>query len=237
MVTRFRIYLFRGLLILIPIGTTAVIFWQLYRLLDALALNFIHAIFGFFGVPSHPLLDIMALLIFIVLIGFFGGNFLGRKIIALTNFTINRLPIVRVIYAAIRQIVDAIMSGKKSAFSKVVLIEYPRKGIYSLGFVSADTGGVVHKGIGQDTWTVFVPTTPNPTSGVLVFVPKTQTQVLDISVDQAAKLIMSAGVIDERQEIKAEEINFTKLRYLFRRKKTGKVDVVKEQSKPPDPSV
>ncbi|MFC1584951.1 DUF502 domain-containing protein [Fibrobacterota bacterium] len=200
----FRSYLFRGLLILLPAGATFLLCWKLYQLLDKLILVYIHKLFALVRIPSNPLLDLVTLTVFIVLVGFFGGNFLGRKMVVFTNFLVNKIPFIRTVYAAIQQILESILREDKNAFSKVALIEYPRKGLYSLAFITSDTKGTVKNSLKEDLWSVFLPTTPNPTSGFLLFVPKKDTLIMDMSVDQAAKLIMSAGVIDEKQVLETQ---------------------------------
>jgi len=123
---------------------------------------------------------------------------LGKKLITLTNYLINKIPYIRVVYAAIQQILETLFKEKKSAFSKVALVQYPRKGLYSIGFITSETKGSILTAIGEDSWSIFIPTTPNPTSGILIFAPKNEVELLELSVDQAAKLVMSAGVIDEK---------------------------------------
>ena len=115
------------------------------------------------------------------------------------------------------QILESIFRDDKSAFSKVALVEYPRKGLYSLAFITSETRGAVKNVLKEELWSVFLPTTPNPTSGYLLFVPKKDAIILNIPVDQAVKLIMSAGVIDEKQKliVPQERINIQK--FMFER--------------------
>ena len=125
---------------------------------------------------------------------------------------------MRTIYTAIQQILEAVFQQEKSAFSRVALVEYPRRGLFSLAFVTAETKGVVKNAAGEETWSVFIPTTPNPTSGYLLFIPKKETIILNIPVEQAAKLIMSAGVLDERKALPRKKINIQRIMQFF----TGK---------------
>jgi uncharacterized membrane protein len=220
MIKKLRRYLFRGLLILLPAGATVLLFWKLYQLLDGLVLVYIHRLFKVLEIPSNPVLDLIALTALIIMVGLFGGNIIGRSLVALTNYLINKIPLVRIIYVTIQQILESVLRDDKSAFSKVVLVEYPRKGLYSIAFVTAETGGAVRKAVDEEMWSVFLPTTPNPTSGFLLFVPKKDTVVLDISIDQAARLIMSAGVIDENKKLELKpKIRIQKSGLLFSRKK------------------
>lgn len=118
---------------------------------------------------------------------------------------------------AIKQVLESFFLENKKAFSKVALVEYPRKGIYSLAFITSQTKGAIREQAGKDLWSVFLPTTPNPTSGFLLFVPKEDTIILDIPIDQAAKLIISAGVIDEKQSTnRSTTISFPKLKSWYK---------------------
>jgi uncharacterized membrane protein len=203
-----------------PAGATVLLFWKFYQVLDRLVLVYIHRLLRIFDIPSNAVLDVITLTALIILVGFLGGNVFGRSLVALTNFLINKIPMVRIIYGTIQQVLESVLREDKSAFSKVVLIEYPRKGLYSIAFVTAETGGEVKKVAGEEMWSVFLPTTPNPTSGFLLFVPKKDTVMLDISIDQAARLIMSAGVIDENKKLELQpKIRIQKLQSLFSLKK------------------
>jgi len=189
--------LIKGLLLLIPAGTTLLICIKLYDWLNALILVHIHKLFALAGIPRFPLLDILSLLFIILFIGLIGGNFLGRATISLINHLITKVPLIRIVYTAIQQILESILLNDKKAFSKVVLIEYPRKGIYSLGFISTETGELISQPIGEKCYTVFIPTSPNPTSGMMIFVPQKEVIILNMSVNDAAKLVMSGGVVGE----------------------------------------
>lgn len=192
-----RSYLIKGLLILIPVGTTLLVCIKLYDWLHALVLVHIHSIFHLLGLPTIPFLDLITLLVLLVTIGFVGGNFLGRSLFRLINMGISHLPMVRVVYSAIQQILEAILTNDKKAFRQVVLVEYPRIGMYSMGFISNEPTGSIRNAVGEDCYTVFIPTTPNPTSGMMVFVPKHQVKILDMSINDGAKLVMSGGVVGE----------------------------------------
>ena len=197
---RIRNYFVAGLLAISPIALTIYIVWHLFIAIDGLLKDYVSlAIFRGFHIEAHyrtiPGLGILALLLVIFLVGFLTRNFLGRKVIVLSERLMSRIPVVRPIYSTLNQISHAFLSDKSEMFKRAALIEYPRKGIYSIGFITQDTKGVVQDSLPVDTVSVFLPTTPNPTSGFLLFVPKKNVRLLDISVEEALKLVISGGAI------------------------------------------
>lgn len=125
----------------------------------------------------------------------FARNYFGRKLIELGEWILSTIPIVNKVYRAIQQIAAVFISEKREAFSKAVLFEYPRKGIYSIGFVTRDAGGEVKEKLDKEMVSLFLPTTPNPTSGFLLFVPKDEIIVLDMPIEESLKLIISGGAV------------------------------------------
>jgi uncharacterized membrane protein len=144
-----------------------------------------------FSVPGFGL---VVALVFLTLLGFLTANFIGRQTILLGESLVGRMPIVRNLYRGLKQIFETVLSRQAGAFKTVALIEYPRKGIWSLVFVAADARGEISHRI-DDTVAVFLPTTPNPTSGFLLFVPRADMIVLDMTVEDAAKMVISAGLV------------------------------------------
>lgn len=189
-----------GLLILAPMALTLYIFYILFRFLDGLLKNvvsiFLHQTLGISQtITTYPGLGLLVLLFLILLTGFIGRNYFGRKLLDLGEFFVTKIPLINRIYIAIREISEAVLSEKREVFKKAVLIEYPRKGLYTLAFFTQDTRGPIQETIPQDVVSVFVPTTPNPTSGYLLFVPKDQVTELDMSVEDAMKLVISGGSV------------------------------------------
>ncbi|MFH0765452.1 MAG: DUF502 domain-containing protein, partial [Calditrichota bacterium] len=127
-------------------------------------------------------------------------NVFGQIVIKRIQNAIQQVPFVNRIYKAVQQISEAALSGQQDVFQSAVLIEYPRKGIYCIGIVTANSGGAVQNALPPDSISIFLPTTPNPTSGFLLFVPKSDTIPLDISVEEALKLIISGGTISALEE-------------------------------------
>jgi len=201
--------LITGILVLAPITLTAYILIVLFRFIDGLLQNsvmvFLYRVLDLPPeTPTIPGVGILAVLALLVITGIAARNFIGRKLLNVGDNLLTRIPLANRIYIAIRQISEAIFSEKRELFKQAVLIEYPRKGIYSVGFFTQDTRGTVQEAIPEDVMSVFIPTTPNPTSGYLLFVPKDQVQVLDISVEDALKLVISAGSIDIKNRINSK---------------------------------
>jgi uncharacterized membrane protein len=190
-----------GLLILVPIALTIYIFYISFRFFDGILKNFINQFFSdTLGISqtitSFPGLGLLLLILLILFTGIIARNYFGRKLLDLGEFIVTRIPLINRIYIAIREISEAILSEKREVFKKAVLIEYPRKGLYTMAFFTQDTRGPIQDTLEEDVVSVFVPTTPNPTSGYLLFVPKTQVTDLDMSVEDAMKLVISGGSVN-----------------------------------------
>ena len=142
-----------------------------------------------------PIISIVLAVMMIYFLGTLAGNVLGRQLIQWLEKLLMQIPVVRGIYSATRQFLETFSGDKTKAFNKVVLFEYPRKGLWTMGLLTGETKGEVRERSGQDMVSVFVPTTPNPTSGWLIFVPINDIQELDMSVDDAFKMIISGGVL------------------------------------------
>lgn len=189
-----------GLLVAIPISLTIFIFIWLFSWVDAKlgepVARFINEQIGFEGLSDPvPGFGLLILILLILLAGVIARNYVGGKLIGLGETIVTRIPIISRIYIAIREISEAVLSEKREVFRKAILIEYPRKGVYSIAFFTQDTRGPVQDALDCDVVSVFVPTTPIPTSGYLLFVPKEQIRDLDMSVEDALKLVISGGSI------------------------------------------
>jgi len=189
-----------GLLVLAPITLTIWILFLLFDKLDSIlkdsVIQFILGKLGY-GSATEPIpgLGLLFLLALIFLTGAITRNYAGRKLIAIGDHVVTHIPLMNRIYIAIREISEAILSEKREVFKKTVLIEYPRKGLYSIAFFTQDTKGLVQDTLKKDVVSVFVPTTPFPTSGYLLFVPKSDITEIDMSVEDALKLVISAGAV------------------------------------------
>ena len=199
MVKKLRGYLITGILVITPIALTFYIFWKLFSGLDGILLSTFNNIAILFGLPAYqghiPGLGIIAMGIVTILTGIAVRNYFGHKLFRLGEFMVTKIPLISKIYIALRQIFEAIFAEKREVFKEAVLFQYPRLGMYSIGFITQDTRGEIQDIINDDVYSIFLPTTPNPTSGYLLFIPKKDVTKLTISVEEALKLIISGGAI------------------------------------------
>lgn len=202
---RLRNYFFTGLVITAPIGITVFISWSFIQWVDDWVKPYIPNIYNPdnylpFSVPG---VGLIFSLIIITILGFLTANFVGRSFISFGEVMLGRMPLVRNLYRALKQIFETALSQKGQTFTKAAVVEYPRKGIWALAFVATETTGEVEHRIAEKYpdhsqhghLSVFLPTTPNPTSGFLLFVPREDVILLDMSVEDAAKLVISAGLV------------------------------------------
>lgn len=140
-------------------------------------------------------LGIITLLAVVFITGWIARNYFGNRLIGWFNSWMDRIPFVRAVYKTLRQLSEAILSTKGEAFQKPVLIEYPREGLYTLVFKTHTTEGTVKNSVGEDCITVFLPSTPNPTTGYILFVPLSQVRDVDLTTQEALRLIVSGGVV------------------------------------------
>lgn len=197
--TRLRNYFLTGLVITGPIGITLWLTWTFIKWVDGWVKPFVPKVYNPetylpFSVPGFGL--IVAIFV-LTIVGFFAANFLGRSLISLGENIVGRMPLVRNIYSGLKQIFETILDERGNTFTKAALIEYPRKGLWAIVFISTETKGEVAKRLREkaQTVSVFLPTTPNPTSGFLLFVPKEDVVELSMGVEDAAKLVISAGLV------------------------------------------
>ncbi|MDK2855808.1 MAG: hypothetical protein PWQ86_1021 [Bacillota bacterium] len=185
MLRRLRTYFFTGLIIVLPFLLTLYFLWLVFGFVDGLIGPVLELVLGH-KIPGVGLVLTVGL---ILGTGVLATNYLGRRLLGWGERLFIRLPLVRSVYQTLKQVVQAVFSEKQKAFQQVVLVEYPRKGVYSLAFL---TGNKEEAG---EMVTAFVPTTPNPTSGFLLLVPKEEVKYLNMSVEDGFKLIVSGGVI------------------------------------------
>jgi len=196
MVVRIRRYFVAGLLVWLPIGATILLFSLLLDLVDRLLLLLPpawrpDALFGF-HVPGFGM---FVAVIVLVSTGVLAANLLGRRLVKSYESILNRIPLVRTVYGAVKHFSEIVFSDSTESFKKVLLIEYPREGLYSLCFQTSEEPPEVQSVTGEAVVAVFLPTTPNPTSGFMLFVPRRSVTELDMSVEDALKMIISLGVV------------------------------------------
>jgi uncharacterized membrane protein len=202
-VAAFRRYLVAGLLIWVPLAATVFIFSLLLslmnRLLALLPARYEPQNWTWWpdNIPGQIPAIVGAVLAIIILLitGFLGANLIGRRLVAIYERVLDRIPLVRSVYGSVKHFAEIVFSEDGTSFKKVLLIEYPRPGLYSLCFLTSENPREVQQRTGDDVVTVFLPTTPNPTSGFMLFVPRKDVIELKMAVDEALKMIISLGVV------------------------------------------
>lgn len=206
LLARFRANFLTGLVVIAPIGLTLWLIWTVTGWIDGWVLPFVparyqpdHILRTLFGIDYAINLrgiGVILFLIFTVFVGWVAKGLMGRSLIAWGESIVDRMPVVRSIYNGVKQVAETVLSQTESKFDKACLIEYPRPGLWAIGFVSTTAKGeILAKLPDNEVMTVFLPTTPNPTSGFLLYVPKRDVTFLDMSVEDAAKLVISAGLV------------------------------------------
>ena len=192
---RFRNYFITGIVVLIPIGITIYLTLFIISISSKILPEELN--------PNNylpyevPGVEILISIILITFIGWLSLSFIGKKLLNLVNEIFKKIPILRTIYSAVGQM-TATFTQKKGRKKSVVLVEYPRKGVWAVGFATKENTGEIKKKTKEDLINVFVPTTPNPTSGFLLMFPKKDVIFLDINFEQASKFIVSAGTSDTK---------------------------------------
>ena len=190
-----RKYIIAGLLVWMPLGITFLVIRAIVGLLDRTLLLMPEPYQPDNLLGMHiPGLGVLLAAILVLTTGMIVANFLGKRLVVSWEHFLARIPLVRSLYAAIKQIMEAVLSTDAQSFRKVLLIEYPRKGVWSLAFLTSDNLGEVQAKTSSEVISVFIPTTPNPTSGFIIMVPKDDVIELDMAVEDGLKMIISLGV-------------------------------------------
>lgn len=192
---KFKGYFLTGLLVLFPFVMTIFIITWLFSKIDNILQGIVTKFLARFGLIYFPGIGFVTVIVIILVVGLIARNYLGKKILAIGDTIVTRIPLINRVYLAIQQISKAFFSEQRESFKKAVLIEYPRQGIYSVVFITQDTKGEIQEKLPDDSVSVFLPTTPNPTSGYLLFVPKKDIIPLRMPVEEALKLVISGGAI------------------------------------------
>ena len=188
-----------GLVVVAPVGLTLYLVWWTIGVIDAWVLPWVPARYQpstYIGIDVRGV-GVIIFFIFTMVVGWMAKGLIGRTFIGWGERLVERMPIVRTLYGGLKQIAETVLSQTDSNFEKACLLEYPRRGIWAIAFVSTRAKGEVAQRIPVDDQmlSVFLPTTPNPTSGFLLFVPREDVIMLDMSVEDAAKLVISAGLV------------------------------------------
>ena len=206
---RIRNVFLTGFLVTLPIALTVFIFVFLFKNLDALSPTFTHWLV-LLGAPLPegyriPFLGVIMTFLIILLAGALTTNIFGNKLLHLWERIIGKIPFVRRVYTGTKQVVKSIATADTKSFRKVVLIEFPRKGVHAIGFITGETRGELKHLTSEHHFNVFVPTTPNPTSGFLIFADSGEVIELDMTIEEGVKYVVSGGIINPEQARKLTE--------------------------------
>ena len=195
--SRIRSWFFTGILVMTPLILTIYVVWAFITFVD----NLVVPMVPYYYRPSTylpfpiPGLGLIIVFIFTTFVGILATGLFGRTLIRLWENILSRMPVIRSVYSAIKQILETVMATQSDAFRQAVLVEYPRKDIWAIGFVTGSTKGEVGENVNKKMVNVFMPTTPNPTSGFLLFFPEKDLIFLKMSVEDALKLVVSGGMV------------------------------------------
>ncbi len=200
-----RRYLVAGLLVWLPLGATFYVIRLLVGWMDQSLLllpdRFRPENLLGFNIPG---LGVALSLAILLLTGLIAANLFGRKLVNLWEQLLSRIPLVRSVYSAVKQLVETMFADNGKSFRKVVLVEFPRRGLWTLAFLTSEEQGTVQQATGQDVISVYVPTTPNPTGGYFILVPREDVREIDLSVDEGLKLLLSMGAVNPAKESTAD---------------------------------
>ena len=212
-VRHIRAYFFAGVLVTAPIAITFYLAWLIINWIDGKITPLIPAAYNPetylpFGIPGLGLLISFVLL---TLIGAMAAGAIGRFWVKMTERLLARMPVVRSVYSATKQIFETVLRQQSNAFRQVVLFEYPRRGSWAIGFITGKTLGEVQNVTSDEVVNVFLPTTPNPTSGYLLFVPRKELIVLSMTVEEGIKMVVSGGIVTPEDRRSPEEQTIKKV--------------------------
>lgn len=192
-----RLNFFAGLVVVGPIILTMWLTWYIITFVDSQVMPLVPSPYDprtYLGadVPGY---GVLVFFVFTVVVGYFAKKVFGKQIIRLAEGLVDRTPIVRSIYNALKQLMETALTNSNTSFRQACLIEYPRRGLWAVAFISTDAKGEITETTGLEMVSVFLPTTPNPTSGFLLFVPREDVIPLEMTIEDAAKMVISAGLV------------------------------------------
>ncbi len=203
-ISKLKTYLFTGILVTTPVSITFYMAYELFMWTDKLSRSLIPPkIVAKEIIPYIPGIGVAILIGALIIIGMFTTGFIGRFFVRLGDFIVSKIPLISSIYSLLKQLFETVLSPKSQSFKEAVLLEYPRKGIWIIGFLAGETSGELKEKLPHTKMlSVFIPTTPNPTSGFLILVPENDIQKLDMSVEDALKYVVSCGIVVPEEEKK-----------------------------------
>lgn len=205
---KLRAYFFTGVLVTAPVAITFYMAYKIILWIDSGVSRLLPPRLQVYysDLPfTIPGLGVVVLIVSMILVGMFAAGFIGKFFFRLGEWIVKKVPLISTVYSLLKQVFETFLSSKNQAFSKVVLLEYPRKGIWILGLASTDTSGEVKSILQKDMVNVFIPTTPNPTSGFLIFVPKEDVVFLKMTVEAGLKFIISGGIVSPEETEKLRQ--------------------------------
>jgi len=194
-----------GLIITIPLLVTLYVLGAIFNFLNTFIGRHLHRLAEDSPLYAVPGLGVILSIGLILLVGVVGSTVVGRKLIGYGEALVSQIPVVKIIYPSAKQVVDLLLSPKEIAFKRVVLVEYPRPGVYVLGFITAEGMAETHQRTGKELMHIFIPYSPVPMTGMLVLVPREEVMELNLSVDEGVKLIVSGGVLIPDRQKQTEE--------------------------------
>lgn len=189
---RLRAYFIAGILVTTPISITLFVAWTLMQAIDRWIIGMLPSAYQF-SLPL-PGIGLVVLVAALTLVGAFTAGYMGRLLVRTGEGIVGQVPVIRSMYGALKQIVETVLAQQSAAFRQVVLVEYPRPGLWALAFITGVTEGEVQNLTEDEVINVFLPTTPNPTSGFLLFVPRRDLVILDMPVEDGIKMVISGGI-------------------------------------------
>lgn len=201
-ISKLKTYLFTGILVTFPVTITFYMACELFLWIDKWSRSLIPPKFASHEIiPYIPGIGVVMLIAVLILIGMFTTGFIGRFFVRLGDWIVSKMPLISSLYSLLKQLFETIFSPKSQSFKEAVLVEYPRKGIWIIGFLAGETTGELNDKIAQSpALSVFIPTTPNPTSGFLILIPEKDIIKLDMSVEDALKYVVSCGIVMPEEE-------------------------------------
>ncbi|MFW6030532.1 MAG: DUF502 domain-containing protein [Halanaerobiales bacterium] len=192
MLKKLRNIFITGIVVILPLAASMYIIYLVFSIINQATNPLIELIFN----REMPGLGILISFLTILFIGLLATNIIGKKIITFSESILLKIPLFNSVYFSIKQILDAFFTQHHSSFKKPVLLEYPRKGIYQIGFLTKESSLYFDSITGKKLYNIFLPTTPNPTSGMFIMVPVDDAHLLDLSIEESLKLIISGGIIN-----------------------------------------
>ena len=194
---RLRNYFITGIVVTAPIGITIYLVWQFVGFVDEVISELVPARVSpqTYLPVAIPGLGVIVAIVFLTLVGALATNFLGRWLVATGDRIVGRMPVVRSVYGTLKKIFETVLAQSSKSFREVVLVEYPRRGVWALAFVTGTTEGEIQSRSKPEMINVFLPTTPNPTSGFLLFLPRADVISLHMSVEEGIKMVISGGLM------------------------------------------